>query len=56
MPPFALLLGNIWFRRAALAVMVTIALLGVRQHYINMGNRQGHTDEANRPRSRAPRT
>jgi chromosome segregation ATPase len=42
---FAMLLGNIWFRRAALAVVVIIALLSVRQHYINLGKTQGQQNE-----------
>ena len=39
------LFGNIWVRRAALAVVVVIALLAVRQHYINLGKSQGRQTE-----------
>jgi DNA-directed RNA polymerase subunit L len=42
---FLALFGNIWVRRAALAIAVLIALLAVRQHYINLGKTQGRASE-----------
>jgi hypothetical protein len=38
------LFGNIWVRRAALLIVVLIALFAVRQHYIDVGKKIGTED------------
>jgi hypothetical protein len=39
------LLQNVWVRRALLLVAVAIALFGVREHYVHMGERRGAANE-----------
>lgn len=41
----AFFLANRWARYAALGVVVALLLLGVRQHYIDLGKEQGKTDQ-----------
>ncbi len=38
-------LSNIWVRRALLAIVAVIAFLALRQHYVNLGHKQGIADQ-----------